>query len=84
MNDDEAKAEWARMQGMGATLARQRMVATVAGSAVVALGFLAAVLLWLFWPLQKIPILFLAAPVAVSIGIGGIVRMKLSPKSQFD
>jgi hypothetical protein len=83
-SDDKAlKDEWARMQGMGRRLQRARTIATLAGMGVVFGGFIASALLYLFWPLEKIPVVFLAGPIVVSIAIGWGVRNKLWPKGQF-
>jgi hypothetical protein len=75
--------EWARAQGMGRRLQKQRTIATLAGMAIVFCGFLASALLYVMWPLHRIPILLLAAPIAASIGVGWTVRNKLWPKGQF-
>jgi hypothetical protein len=75
--------EWARMQGMGRRLQRGRMIATLAGTGISFLGFVAAAVVYLLWPLHKIPIVVLALPVAVGLGVGWTVRNKLWPKSQF-
>lgn len=75
--------EWARAQGMGRRLQKQRMIATLAGMAVVFGGFLAAILLYVMWPLHKIPVMLLIAPIAASIGLGWTLRNKLWPKGQF-
>jgi hypothetical protein len=77
------KDEWARMQGMGRRLARARMIATLAGTGISFFGFVAAAVVYLLWPLHKIPIVVLALPVAVGLGVGWTVRNKLWPKSQF-
>jgi hypothetical protein len=75
--------EWARMQGMGRRLQRQRMIATLAGTGISFLGFVAAALVYLLWPLHKIPIVILLLPIAGGLGVGWTVRNKLWPKSQF-
>ena len=75
--------EWQRMQGMGRRLQKARMIATLAGMAIVGGGFVASFLLYVLWPLHKIPIVLLVAPIAASIGVGWTVRNKLWPKGQF-
>jgi hypothetical protein len=83
-NEQQALAnEWERMQGMGRRLQRKRFVATMAGVAVVLGGFVASVLLYLLWPMQRIPIVLLAGPIVVSLAFGWTVRNKLWPKGQF-
>ena len=78
------KNEWERMQGMGRRLQKQRMIATLAGTGIAFVGLLGSVLVWLLWPLHKIPIVILVLPFAVGLGVGATVRTKLRPKSQFD
>lgn len=75
--------EWERMQGMARRLSRQGFIATIGGMAVVCGGFVLSALLYFFWPLHKIPIVFLVAPIAFSVGIGWKARTKLWPKGQF-
>lgn len=83
-NEDKALAdEWARMQGVGRGLAKQRAVATIASTAVASLGFLGALVLYLLWPFDRIPIYFLLAPIAGGVAAGLAVRKKLWPKGQF-
>jgi hypothetical protein len=83
LEQDALRDEWQRAQGMGKRLARERFVATLAGMGPIAAGFGLAVALWWLWPLQKIPIVVLGLPVAVSLPIGWWVRNKLWPGGQF-
>jgi hypothetical protein len=79
----QLKAEWAKMQGFGAGLQRQRLVATLASTAIAGAGFAASVVLYFLWPLTKIPVMLLVAPIALSLGPAWAVRNKLWPKGQF-
>jgi len=81
--EDALREEWARAQGLGTRLARQRFIATAAGMAPVAIGFGLALLLWWFLPLRRIPIWLLALPIAISLPLGWRVRNKLWPAGQF-
>jgi hypothetical protein len=81
--DDALKAEWQRMQGMGRALVRQRAIATLAGMAIVGLGAAISVVVYVIWPLHRIPVWVLAVPVAIAIGPAWAVRNKLWPGGQF-
>jgi hypothetical protein len=82
-DDLDAKAEWARMQGLGGALSRRRTVATVAGTAVLALGFVGTLLMYVVWPFDRIPIAILVVPTGVMMPIAWAVRSRLWPKGQF-
>lgn len=75
--------EWQRAQGMGRRLARERLVATLAGMGPIAAGFGIAYLVWWLWPFQLIPFWVPILPVAASIPVGWWVRNKLWPGGQF-
>ena len=78
------KTEWARAQGMGRSLGRRRTVATLASVVVTALtvvfGYAA---LWVLWPFDKIPVVYLALPWLPALPLGWFVRQKLWPRGQF-
>jgi hypothetical protein len=82
-DDGDAKAEWARMQGLGGALQKRRTIATLAGTAVLAAGFLGSVVIFLFWPFDRVPIVALGAPIALMLPVAWGVRSKLWPKGQF-
>lgn len=79
----QLKAEWAKMQGFGAGLQRQRLVATLASMGVAGAGFVGTIVLYVVWPFDKIPVMLLIAPFALSLGPAWAVRNKLWPKGQF-
>ncbi len=84
---DEAaklKEEWARAQGFGRSLARKRLVATLASMAA-CFGLLVVcyAALLLLWPFDRIPVLYLAAPWLAALPVGWVVRQKLWPRGQF-
>jgi hypothetical protein len=78
------KDEWARAQGFGRALARRRMVATLASLVVTtALVFGGYAALWLLWPFDKIPVVYLGLPWIPALPVGWLVRQKLWPRGQF-
>ena len=81
--DEEAEAEWARMQGLGGALQRRRFVATAAGTAILAVGFVGSVIVYLLWPADRVPIVVLGAPIGLLLPVAWGVRSKLWPKGQF-
>jgi hypothetical protein len=82
-DDREAQAEWARMQGLGGALQRRRLLATLASSAVLGVGFLGSVFLFFFWPYERVPIVALGVPIAVMLPLAWAVRTKLWTRGQF-
>ncbi len=83
-SEEEAlRAEWARAQGMGKRLAREKAVATLAGMGIVALGCVASFLVWWLWPLNRVPIALLVVPLAAALPAAWWVRNKLWPGGQF-
>jgi hypothetical protein len=81
---EKLKSEWARAQGFGRALGRKRMVATLASmmatGVVVLVGY---VVLFVLWPFDKIPVLYLGLPWLPALPLGWFVRNKLWPKGQF-
>jgi len=78
------EAEWAKAQGFGRRLMRQRAIATVAAVAVAfAIGVPGELLMVALWPADRIPILYLTIAPALAIAAGAFVRNKLWPKGQF-
>jgi hypothetical protein len=80
MDDAQAKAEWEKMKGVGKHLARKRFIATAAGMAVTALGFIAAGALLALGTTEKE---ILVAPVGLALAGGWAVRRRLWPRGQF-
>ena len=78
------EAEWAKAQGLGKRLSRQRAIATVAAVVVTFLiGVPGELVMMALWPADRVPILYLALAPAVAIAAGAAVRSKLWPKGQF-
>ncbi len=82
-DNKDAEAEWARMQGLGGVLRKQRMIATVASTAVMSVGFAGSILVFLFWPYERMPVVALGVPIGVMLPLAWAVRSKLWPKGQF-
>ena len=87
VSPDEAaklKDEWTRAQGFGRSLARRRLIATLASmvvcGATVLVGYF---VLLVAWPFDKIPVLYLALPWLPALPLGWFVRQKLWPRGQF-
>ena len=71
------------MQGLGGALQKRRMIATLAGTAVLGLGFAASVAMFFFWPYDRVPGIVLGVPITVMLPVAWAVRSKLWPKGQF-
>jgi hypothetical protein len=79
--DEALKAEWSRAKAAGRGASREKLVATLASLAVTAFAVVAGyVALYIAWPFDRIPVLFLALPWLPALPLGWLVRRKLWPR----
>jgi hypothetical protein len=78
---EDLQAEWARANKAGGGANRRKAMATFASVAIavpiVGLGYF---VMLVFWPFDKIPVLFLALPWLPALPAGWWVRQKLWPR----
>jgi hypothetical protein len=79
--DEALKAEWSRAQAAGRGASRKKLVATLASVAVASIAVVAGyVVLYVAWPFDRIPVLFLGLPWLPALPLGWFVRRKLWPR----
>jgi hypothetical protein len=80
-DEDALKAEWSRAQAAGRGASRKKMMATLASVTVTSIAVVAGyVVLYVAWPFDRIPVLFLALPFLPALPLGWFVRRKLWPR----
>jgi hypothetical protein len=80
-DDDALKAEWSRAQAAGRGVSRKKMLATFASVTVTSIAVVAGyVVLYVAWPFDRIPVLFLTLPFLPALPLGWLVRRKLWPR----